>query len=360
MPAYKVRDGRPKPWHAEFPHPVTKKRIYGPYFRTKAEAVQWEQDERDIMARSPLYKPGAGRIKFPEFVQYTFMPQRNVARATAARDRAIMPRLAYWDLYSLGDIMPSDVRKWAKMLAETETPNVADKALTLFRSILELAKLDGTLPLNPADGASVPAPPPHEDRVLTDAEVHEIVYSMPWVGYTVFTKLLAETGLRWGEAAALPERLVDTTERVVRVRWTMEKDGTVKELLKGGDAAYRDVPLPGQLVQDITVWRGLKEASPWHPAGGGFEFMGRYWAKLQYDNYNARIWKPALAAAGIAKPWPTPHDLRHYYGTKLGEAGIGEANIGALLGHAPNSRITRRYVQPTQSRLDQARDVFDR
>lgn len=357
MPVYKTT-GRKKPWRVEFTDPRSKKRVTKAGFATRTEARQWEEDERTKLRTVPAYSPGKGRMKFAAFYDQVWAPQRRVARSTAGRDRSLRPRLAYWDTWSLEEIVPSDVRSWAKKLSEEQTPSVAGKALNLFRSILDLAKLDGYVSLNPADGATVPAAPPHEDRILTDDEVHNIVYAMPWIGYTVFTKLLSETGLRWGEAAALPERLVDTTERVVRVRWTMEKDGTLKELLKGGSSAYRDVPLPGQLVQDIKVWRGLKEASPWHPGGGGFEFMGRYWRKLQYDNYNARIWKPALAEAGIARPWPTPHDLRHYYGTKLGEAGMGEANIGALLGHAPNSRITRRYVQPTQSRLDQARDVF--
>lgn len=363
MGIWKRPDGGRKPWRATFPHPVTRKTVRAPGgFATKGAAIAWRDSTRaEILASGGGYDPQHGRLTFDAFRRLVWQPQRQVGESTAARDRSLMPRLTRWDDWPLVDIRPSHVRAWARDLASSETPNVAWHTLSLFRGILQLAKDDGRIPSNPADGASVPTPPPHEDRTLTDDEVALIIAAMPWPGYRVFTELLAGTGLRWSECAALPERLADHSRKLVRVRWTIDRHGRLHEYVKGSaGAAFRDVPLTDALDEVLTTWLKIRPDTPDHDAGGKFLFVGPRGKPLQYQNFLANAWRLALSGAHIAEPLPTPHDLRHYYGTKLGEAGIGEANIGALLGHAPNSRITRRYVQPTQSRLDQARDVFDR
>jgi integrase len=73
-----------------------------------------------------------------------------------------------------------------------------------------------------------------------------------------------------------------------------------------------------------------------------------------YQNWMAFVWWPALAKAGLVDPQPTPHDLRHTYGSWLGEAGVPPKQIAALMGHK-TLRSVERYIHETEARFEQAR-----
>lgn len=72
-------------------------------------------------------------------------------------------------------------------------------------------------------------------------------------------------------------------------------------------------------------------------------------AGMPKDRENAsRALRRVQKAAGVASGgW---HRLRHSYGTALGESGADLATIGFLMGHAPGSPMTRRYVHSTEER----------
>ena len=43
---------------------------------------------------------------------------------------------------------------------------------------------------------------------------------------------------------------------------------------------------------------------------------------LDYSNWVKRVWGPAVRAAELAEPLPTPHDCRHSYGSWLADNGV--------------------------------------
>jgi integrase len=350
------KSGSNSKWRAEFTHPVTKERVRGPrLFPTKAAGAEWERDEKAKIQSSGGEYRGSGQMTLGQFVDKTWAPQRNVARSTQARDLALMPRLRPLFERRLGDLRRSDVAAWVKQLeAAGESGHIVRESLYLLSGMFKLAVADGLRATNPAEGVKFTAPAPHQDRILTDDEVDLIIHSMPTTGARVFTQVLAFTGLRCGEAMALQVEYLDLYEKVIYVRWTLEKRTQELKKLKGSDDAYRTVPIPTWLVAELRRWSSERP-----DATSPFVFQGRQGAHLRYDNWNNRVWKRAIEHARIATPLPTIHDLRHYYGTRLGAAGVGESNIAALMGHSPTSRITRRYVQPTQSRLDQARQIME-
>ncbi|NJO81797.1 MAG: tyrosine-type recombinase/integrase [Blastochloris sp.] len=51
------------------------------------------------------------------------------------------------------------------------------------------------------------------------------------------------------------------------------------------------------------------------------------------------------------------HDLRHTFATLLGELGVAEGVIGALLGHVP-SNITQHYARATLSAMREAVELL--
>jgi integrase len=81
-------------------------------------------------------------------------------------------------------------------------------------------------------------------------------------------------------------------------------------------------------------------------------------SRLRYDNWLRRVWQPALRKANLADPQPTPHDLRHTFGSWLGEAGVPASQIAALMGHK-SLRSVERYIHATEARFDQARNAIE-
>jgi len=346
---------------------VTKERVRAPHlFATKAEGIEWEREEKAKIHGSGGEYRGPSKTTLAQFIEHTWRPQRNVARSTADRDRALLPRLAPLLPRPLQEIKRSTVNAWIKALEDAgESPHVVRESLWLLSGMMKLAVADGLRSTNPAAGATFTAPMPHEDRILTDDEVDLIARQMQRLNDELFVLVLAFTGLRFGEAAALGVEHLDLRDKIIHVRWTLDKRTGELKRLKGGDDAYRDVPLPTWLATRLEGWLperpypddrlAFQGRLPMRTKGG--EKVRRA-SHLRYDNWRKRAWEPALASARIADPQPTPHDLRHFFGTKLGAAGVGESNIAALMGHSATSRITRRYVQPTQSRIDQAREVM--
>ena len=53
------------------------------------------------------------------------------------------------------------------------------------------------------------------------------------------------------------------------------------------------------------------------------------------------------------------HDLRHEYGSRLGDADVNLKKIARLMGHS-NTKQTERYVHPTDDGLLQATTVAER
>jgi integrase len=58
-------------------------------------------------------------------------------------------------------------------------------------------------------------------------------------------------------------------------------------------------------------------------------------------------------------PQPTPHDMRHTYGTRLGEGGVPVHEIMALMGHETLESV-QRYLHAGDDRLDRAREATKR
>jgi len=361
------KSGANSKWRAEFRHPVTGEKVRARHlFATKAAGQDWEREERAKIHASGGEYRGPTATTIGEFIDAVWQPQRNVERSTADRDRALLPRLQPLRHHKLAELKRSTVNAWIKRMEDDgESPHVVRESLWLLSGMMKLAIEDGYRVSNPAKGARFTPPTPHDDRVLTDDEVDLISRQMPRLNDELFVLVLAFTGLRFGEAAALGVEHMDLRDKIIHVRWTLDKRTGKLKRLKGGDDAYRDVPIPTWLATRLADWLP-KRPFP----DDRLVFQGRLPMRtkaqdkvrrashLRYDNWRKRAWEPAVVAARIAEPLPTVHDLRHYYGTKLGAAGVGESNIAALMGHSATSRVTRRYVQATESRLEQARQVM--
>jgi integrase len=173
---------------------------------------------------------------------------------------------------------------------------------------------------------------------------------VPDVEQQFFVKLMLDAGLRWQEAAGLHHFRVDVRRRRVRIQEVAERDGSIKPQPKS-KAGGRWVPLTEELV---SMYLELYPASDRE----GLVFKGDTEGRaLDYSNWARRTWAPAIAAAGLADPQPTPHDCRHSYGSWLAEGGVPAHEIKDLMGHG-SLRAVERYIHSSEARLDRAREAL--
>ena len=156
--------------------------------------------------------------------------------------------------------------------------------------------------------------------------------------------LVAYSGLRWGEHAALTADRIDAGRRRITVdRQVVETRNTLK--LGPPKGRRRRVTMypaitPGGVDLAALVDTRLAEINPDDPL---FPAPQGGWARR--SNYGRNLWDPAATAIG----WPrhndrwrwTFHSLRHVFATwALNQPGLRLEDVSRLLGHS-STRVTQ-------------------
>lgn len=336
-------------WQATVYHPSGKR-----YTRThslKRVVTEWAAETEAKIRTGAFTEPELGRMTLEQWWA-RWWAQRRAEVATKARNESqwrnhVKPAFGSWPLASLTSW---EIEGWVSgMVAAQVGPETVASSLRLLRYLLAEAVRHRLIGVNPAELVSAPTPPKHVDRYVSREEADRIIGALDGAD-ALFVSLLFETGLRWSEAAALRGRNVDLMREQLTVEKSLRRDGTDKDPKTG--AGTRQVPLTTDLVRDLSV----------HLAGrdrDGYVFTTAEGTPLAYTNWRRRVWVPAVERAGIDKPWPTAHDARHAYGSWLGAAGMGQADIARLMGHG-STRSTERYVHATPARMGRAREALER
>ena len=140
-------------------------------------------------------------------------------------------------------------------------------------------------------------------------------------------------GLRW-RAVNLLEAKIEVLETFVRGRFTTPKSKASRRVVELGPRTL--AVLEEQWRR--TAYRGDDDLVFGHPTKG---------APLETGKLAKRYLKPALARAGIEKPFRPFHDLRHTSLTHAAAAGNPQIYVQARAGHSQGS-ITERYMHAAQ------------
>jgi integrase len=147
--------------------------------------------------------------------------------------------------------------------------------------------------------------------------------------YRALVALSVSTGLRQSEALALRWQDIDAKAGVLRVRYQLDRSGTLVE--PKTRAAKREVPFPPSLARMLSEHkqrafaRGLARPSD-------FVFASETGGPLHHRNVVRRGLDKALANSELPKL--TWHDLRHLAASALIAEGTSVAYLSRLLGHA--------------------------
>jgi integrase len=264
----------------------------------------------------------------------------------------------------LGELDPSTIGKWkGAMVAEGLTARTVNTYLSLLGTILNAAVDDDYLarsPLVRKSGAGRTAatrnqPVPRREVWLLREQLDRLVEAID-PRYRALVLVVALTGLRWGELAALrwddprldqplddgavrgPGRL-----RIARAISDPRRTGHGVEKGPKTEAGKRVIALDQETVQALLAHRELVGGGPYDriftSPGGSRGPAGT----LVHRNF-IRVWKRALAKAELAHLWPEYgglhfHDLRHTHATWLIAQRVPMIAVAGRLGHA-NAVVT--------------------
>jgi integrase len=217
-------------------------------------------------------------------------------------------------------------------------PRTAQILLQTIKDILRSAKARGQRVSADVFDIAPPRAPARERRFLTRAEVDMLADSSTEPGLIRFAAL---TGLRQGELFALTDDDIGLGDRTVIVRSSKTAAGR------------RTVPLVSAAREVLADQRRAR------PEGSGLLFASRTGQRWNKDNFNHRVFKPAVARAGLDPGTLTFHDLRHTFASLLIAAGTERRVLQELLGHK-DSRATDIYSHLYEGATAAAIDEFDR
>jgi len=321
--------------------------------RAIREAAALEEKARRHFAADP----DAGRRSWGEWCD-EWWPTRQIEEQTRITDEGrrrnhLDPR---WGKVPVGAIRRHDVNAWVSELrASGVNPGTLTHVVRLLSVSLSAAVDEQIIPANPAARIKLPPPSAAVERYLTHAEYDAVREQLPTSLDVAIADWLANSGMRWGEFTGLHRHRYDARRGMARVVETFEeKTGRIKAYPKG--RRIRSVPVPGWLVEEVDE---LLDADPGrcgleHRGGqacrSGLLFTTGSGTVLRGSNWSERVWRPAVARAGIGHC--RVHDLRHTYASWLIEDGVSLARVGKLLGHV-SPVTTQRYAHLEDDGFDQ-------
>ena len=335
-------------WQATVRHPSGQR--WSKSDPLKRVVQQWASDKEADLRRGEFVDPTAGQITLAQWWERWSGVQ---VWATATRDKNgswwrnhIQPKFGPWPLAS---IRSWDVEAWVKEMGDRGVgATTGASSLRLLGQVLTAA-VNARPPLlshNPAMLVTATTPAKHVDRTLSRDEAQQLLEQFGGAD-RVFVETLLYCGLRFQEAAGLRRFRVDLLRKRLQVARVQPRKGGEKK--PKTDAGTRAVPLTAELTVQLSRLIPAPDDE--------LVFASPQGQRLRYDNWLRRVWYPALGRAQLPDPQPTPHDLRHTYGSWLGEANVPQSQIAALMGHG-SLRSAERYIHATEARFDQAREAL--
>jgi integrase len=217
--------------------------------------------------------------------------------------------------------------------------------------VLSLAVRDGRLPRNPSAGVNLPRATKAEKRYLGAEQVVDLADAAGPSGRLVVL-VLAYTGLRWGELAALRVSRLDLMRRRIHVAESVTElsDGTLDwGLPKSHERRW--VPIPRFLVEDLAE----------HVAGRASDdlvFTSPKGAVLRVRGARRSWIDRAVQTSGVPEGFH-PHELRHTAASLAVSAGANVKAVQRMLGHAKASMTLDVYADLFDDDLEAVADRLD-
>ena len=357
------RHGEPR-FLAGYRDPAGSQRSAG-VFTTHRDALRAATQAEVKVREGTWLDPRAGRITFRNYVETVWWPSLHLEVSTKAAYRSNLDThfLPFFGEYPLSAISPSMVQRWVThALRGGLSARSVGKYHVVLHGIFGRAVRDRVIAHNPAADTDLPKVIAKRQRIITPEEFERLLAQIP-DRYRVLVLVAIETGMRWGELAALRPRHLDLPARRIRVEETIvevsRKDSPTggRYLVKAypKDDEPRTIGISAGLADILTVRiRDLALASDdlLFPStrGGGTTPMSR-------NTFRTRGWLPATRRAALEGM--RIHDLRHAHASWLLAGGADLKTVMERLGHT-QIQTTQRYLHTLPGADEQALQAFQR
>ena len=333
-------------------------------FDTKKAALAAIQRQEVKLGDGTWIDPAAGRITFGEYAMDVWLPSRHIEVSTRAGYVSNLRShfVPFFGDMPMNKIMPSTVQAWvSEAVGKGLSPRSIGKYHTMLHSIFARAVRDRIIAFNPCAATELPKIVLKKGRILTPAEFERLLTEIP-ARFTVLVQTAIETGLRWGELAALRPEHVDFLRRTITVQETIvevsRKDSPTGERLLvkpyPKDNEARTLRVSDSLLQAISERIATLELGRHDLLFPSTETAGGQ--PLSRATFNTRYWRPAVARAGIDFNVRV-HDLRHAHASWLLAGGADLATVMERMGHAQIT-TTQKYLHTLPDADDKALAAF--
>jgi integrase len=287
-------------------------------------------ENQAALGRGTWRDPKRAQMRLQAWADAWWSTTANLRPSTAARDATYLRAyiLPTFGAVPLAGIDQLAVRGWvADLSGQGLAPATVVKAYQLLGKVLGAAVDAGILAESPCRRVPLPRIEREPPRFLTPAEVARLADAIrpPWRALVLVG---AYGGLRIGEQAGLQRRHVDPLGGAVEVAAVLtEVEGRLVEGPPKTRAGRRRVSLPRPVADELADHLAGYVA----PEPGARVFTGPEGGPLRVTAFRARIWRPAVAAAGLAPL--RLHDLRHTAVSLWIAAGASPKEVAARAGH---------------------------
>lgn len=336
-------------------------------FSTKRDAERAAIRLEQRAAAGTLADASRGKLTFAAYVEKYYWPAaQHLEPTTLAAYRSNLDShfLPHFGRTRMSKIVASSVQAWVnEVSAEVEdydgnrkpqlSPRSVRKYYTFLHAIFERAIIDQVVTLNPCAHTVLPKFVKQPKKAITPDQFETLLAEIPQ-RYRILVLVAIETGVRWGELAALRPVDIDLDTGEIHVRRVVlevskkitgaDKVWSIRDYPK--DNEHRTIRIGDQLCQDIREYLLATGKR-----GEDLLFSTNTGSPISRNVFRTRVWLPAIECSGLRQRVRF-HDLRGAHASWLLAGG---ADLKAVM-----DRLGHKQIQTTQQYLGRLPDADER
>lgn len=277
----------------------------------------------------------------------------------------------FWSGRSIGAVQPKDIDEWCEWM-RTElnyAESTAYQRYTVLSSVFNFAHARRYISWNPfpaARGVSRAKAQKETKGSIQIPTIEEIVALAESVRseYRGMVWVMAGTGVRIGEAAAISVDCIDFKGKMIAINRQVARDGRgtelggtrihLRNLKHRGEEHRRDIPLPDFVALELR--RHIHANGLWRD-----EFLFPNISRTNHLDRSswARLLVEATGDANLGRQ-VKGHWLRHYFASVCLADGVPVNDLAEWLGHASPEVVQRTYAHLMPDAPERTRTALDR
>lgn len=338
-------------WRVQYRSPDGKNRTKRG-FRTKALALTWAAKNTVDVTTGQWTDPNKAKIILNDigtaWLQHQTHLKPSTYRVVEQSWRVhVQPR---WGNHQIGTIKPSAVQEWVASM--DRSASTVRKAHACLSQILDTAVQDGMIKMNPARGVRLPRKAKGKHVYLTATQVGELAGECSVHSEIVW--VLATTGIRWGELAALRVQDVDFLRRRLHIVRNAVTVGSQVHVGTPKTHERRTVAIPAfvlDMLAPLCVGKAREELL-WARTDGDY---------MRVPSSNTWYYGALKRTMERDRDFPrvTIHGLRHVAAGLLVSQGANVKVVQRQLGHASAVMTLDTYSDLFDEDLDAVGNLMD-